>query len=46
LKKSILNQKLKYTNNFNEAIDYFLNSAEWNDILLYEKWMSEFLASQ
>ena len=50
LKKAIFEQKVKNiannAPNKNEAIDYLLNSSEWNEMVLYEKWVQEFLQRQ
>ena len=43
LKKAILTQKLSKAKDHNEAIDYLMNSKEWDDIVSYEKWAKEFL---
>ena len=43
LKKAILTQKLSKAKDNNEAIDYLMNSKEWEDIVAYEKWAKEFL---
>jgi hypothetical protein len=50
LKKAIFEQKVKNiannAPNKNEAIDYLLNSSEWNEMVQYEKWVQEFLQRQ
>jgi beta-lactamase regulating signal transducer with metallopeptidase domain len=43
LKRSIIEQMLSKAHDNNEAIDYLMNSKEWNDILEYEKWAKEYL---
>jgi hypothetical protein len=43
LKKAILTQKLSKAKDNNEAMDYLMNSKEWEDIVAYEKWAKEFL---
>ncbi len=50
LKKAIFEQKVKNiaknASNKNEAMDYLLNSSEWNEMVQYEKWVNEFLQRQ
>jgi hypothetical protein len=43
LKKAIMAQKLDKANEPKEAIDYLLNSKEWEEMIQYEKWAHEFL---
>jgi hypothetical protein len=46
-KKAIFEEKVKNiannASNKNEAMDYLLNSKEWNEMVQYEKWVQEFL---
>lgn len=50
LKKAIFDEKIKnianQASNKNEAMDYLLNSKEWNEMVQYEKWVHEFLQRQ
>lgn len=50
LKKAIFEEKVKSitknASNQNEAMDYLLNSTEWNEMVQYEKWVHEFLQRQ
>lgn len=46
LKKAILEKQLNKASNINEANDYLMNSKEWAEVMLYEKWMQEFLNSR
>ena len=50
LKKAIFEEKVKNiaknASNKNEAMDYLLNSTEWNEMVQYEKWVQEFLQRQ
>ena len=50
LKKAIFEEKVKNiannAPNKNEALDYLLNSSEWNEMVQYEKWVHEFLQRQ
>jgi len=50
LKKAIFENKVKNfangASNKNEAMDYLLNSKEWNEMVQYEKWVQEFLQRQ
>ena len=43
LKRDVLNQKLAKTNSLKEALDYLLESEEFEQIKQYEKWTKEFL---
>ena len=43
LKRDLLNQKLAKTNSLKEALDYLLESDEFEQIKQYEKWTKEFL---
>jgi len=50
IKKAIFENKVKNiangAANKNEAMDYLLNSPEWNEMVQYEKWVHEFLQRQ
>ena len=43
LKKAILETQLSKYENSNEAYDFLMNSKEWDDLMLYEKWAHEIL---
>lgn len=43
LKRDLLNKKLANTNNLKEALDFLLESDEFQQIKQYEKWTKEFL---
>ena len=43
LKRDLLNQKLAKSNNLKEALDYLLESDEFEQMKQYEKWTKEFL---
>ena len=43
LKREILNDRLTKATNEKEAMDYVINSKEWEQIQQFEKWTAEFL---
>ncbi len=43
LKRDLLNDRLGKATNEKEAMDYVMNSKEWEQIQQYEKWTNEFL---
>jgi hypothetical protein len=43
LKRELLNDRLSKATNEKEAMDYVVNSKEWEQIQQYEKWTAEFL---
>jgi beta-lactamase regulating signal transducer with metallopeptidase domain len=43
LKRELLNNRLTKATNEKEAMDYVLNSKEWEQMQQYEKWTAEFL---
>jgi hypothetical protein len=43
LKRELLNDRLTKATNEKEAMDYVLNSKEWEQMQQYEKWTAEFL---
>ena len=43
LKRELLNDRLNKATNEKEAMDYVVNSKEWEQMQQYEKWTAEFL---
>jgi hypothetical protein len=43
LKRELLNDRLTKATNEKEAMDYVVNSKEWEQMQQYEKWTAEFL---
>jgi beta-lactamase regulating signal transducer with metallopeptidase domain len=43
LKRELLNDRLNKATNEKEAMDYVVNSKEWEQMQQYEKWTTEFL---
>jgi hypothetical protein len=43
LKKELLNDRLTKATNEKEAMDYVINSKEWEQMQQFEKWTAEFL---
>jgi beta-lactamase regulating signal transducer with metallopeptidase domain len=43
LKRELLNDRLNKATNEKEAMDYLVNSKEWEQMQQYEKWTAEFL---
>ena len=43
LKTELLNDRLSKATNEKEAMDYVVNSKEWEQMQQYEKWTAEFL---
>ena len=43
LKRELLNDRLSKATNEKEAMDYVVNSKEWEQMQQYEKWTTEFL---
>jgi hypothetical protein len=43
LKRELLNDRLSKATNEKEAMDYVVNSKEWEQMQQYEKWTAEFL---
>jgi hypothetical protein len=43
LKRELLNDRLSKATNEKEAMDYVVNSKEWEQMQQFEKWTAEFL---